>query len=528
MVGSGNKNLTLPIVQNTIFTSSLFFFRSFGAVPSRGFSSSFGKFMSYALLAFLVLLVLAFGYFMWQSRDTWRWYHITSATLALLLAILFLFPTAGTLKSRAAWHKVKEDLEAQLTRLKAEQEVLKYGDAASGQGVLDLQEELHRYSVEAGRRWHSLQAQAGTTPASVTLVRAAPVEELPPGMVPEQPPAEAAAGDAAAAAPVDPLPLLPEGLVVYGFAEAQQEGLAVPVFYLGEFRVQSSTPTQAVLTPTGPLEGPQQQAISSGQARQWSLYELLPLDNHDAFVAAGSEPNDEQFFGRVDEELVRRLLGNGASPETIASYLRDGSRALPDDPPASRWVKIEFTQSHGIVVDSPEQRGALDGGFFDSSGQAVDSRLQRGEEGTVSFRTGDQVTLKEEAANQLIDQGVAKLVDTYYIRPLNDYQFVLRRIRLRIGELTIRRQALEFEQKVLQDAVAATVAMLEANQDAKLKLEKDLAQLQIEQAAIASYNASVKENLTSTRQTLSGLYRDNLQLRNELEEFHLEIEEALR
>lgn len=485
--------------------------------------------MSYALLAFLVLLVLAFGYFMWQSRDTWRWYHITSATLALLLAILFLFPTAGTLKSRAAWHKVKEDLESQLTRLKSEQEVLKYGDAATGEGVLDLQEQLHRFSVEAGRRWHSLQAQPGTTPTSVTLVRAAPVEELPPGMVPEQPPAEAAAGEAAAdAPPADALPLVPEGLVVYGFAESQQDGLAVPVFYLGEFRVQSSTPTQVVLAPTGPLEGPQQQAISSGQARQWSIYELLPLDNHEPFIADGSEPSDDQFFGRVDEELVRRLLGNGASEETIASYLRDGSRALPDDPPATRWVKIEFTQAHGIVVDSPEQRGALDGGFFDASGQAVDSRLQRGEEGTVSFRTGDQVTLKEEAANALIDQGVAKLVDTYYFRPLNDYQFVLRRTRLRIGELAVRTQALQFEQQVLQDAIAATVAMLEANQDAKLKLEKDLAQIQIEQEAIASYNGAVKEDLANTRQTLSGLYRDNLQLRNELEAFHWEIEEALR
>src|SRR5690606_37477892 len=193
--------------------------------------------------------------------------------------------------SRAAWHKVKEDLEAQLTRLQSEQEVLKYGDAASGEGVLDLQEELNSYSVEAGRRWQGLQVQPGSTPANVTLVRAAPVDELPPGMVPEQPPADPAAGDPAAGAePVDAPPLVPEGLVVYGFAEAQQEGLSVPVFYLGEFRIQSSTPTQVVLAPTGPLEGPQQQAITGGQARQWSLYELLPLDSHDAFVAAGSEP----------------------------------------------------------------------------------------------------------------------------------------------------------------------------------------------------------------------------------------------
>lgn len=484
--------------------------------------------MSYALLAFLILLVLAFGYFMWKSRDTWQWYHLTSASLALLLAILFLFPTAGVLKSRSAWHKVKEDLEMQLQRLEREQVTLQHGDAATGVGMLELREALHRDSLEAGRRWQNLRAQPGASATSVTLIRQAPQEELPDGVVAAEPPPAAAEGGAAP--PVAELPLVPQGLVVYGFAETPQHDLPTPIptFYLGEFRVQSSTPTQVVLQPTGPLEGPSRQAITSGQAQSWSLYERLPLDSHDAFIAEGSEPTDEAFFGRVDEERVRALLGNGASEQTIADYLRDGSRATLDDPPMSRWVKVEFTRAHAIVVDSPEQRGALDGSFFDGSGQAVDSRLQRGEEGRVNFRVGEQVTLKEEAANELIDAGVAKLVDTYYLRPLNDYQFGIRRIRLRISELAVRRQALEFEQKVLEDAIAATVAMLEANQDAKLKLEKDLAQLQTERAAIASYNTTVKEELASTRQQLAGLYRNNLELREELEETHWQIEESLR
>jgi len=486
--------------------------------------------MSYALLAFLIILVLAFGFFMWKSRDTWRWYHITVSTFALLLAIVFLFPTAGTLKSRSAWHKVKEDLEAQLARLEADQATLKYGnpnDPVAGEGALELKEQLHSYSLEAGRRWQNLRAQGGATPAAITLVRVAPVAELPPGMEPD--PAAAPAADAAP--PAGAGPLIPQGLVVYGFAETVQEGVPVPIptFYLGEFRVTASTPTQVTLAATSPLEGPQTQAITSGQAQSWALYELLPLDSREIFIAPGSEPSDDAVFGRVDEQLVRQSLSRGVTAETINKYLRDGTRAMPDDPPASRWVKVEFTKAHGIIVDSPEQRGALDSGFFDGSGQAVDSRVQRGaDNGAVQFAVGNQVILKEEAANELIDLNVAKLVDSYYFRPLNDYLFVLRRIRLRLNELEIRREELVFEQKVLEDAIAATVAMLASNQEAKLNLEKDLAQIQIEQAAISGYNSTVKTTLTSTRQRLSGLYRDNLRLRNELGEIHSGIEESLR
>jgi len=495
--------------------------------------------MSYALLAFLIILVLAFGFFMWKSRDTWRWYHITTASIALILAIILLFPTAGTLKSRSAWHKVKEDLETQLTRLESEQFTLKHGDppdSPEGNGALALKEQLNRFSLEAGRRWQNLRPQAGATPATVTLIRSAAPAELPPGMEATEPPADAAAG--AAAVPAVPaagnLPLIPQGLVVYAFAETTQEGIAVlvPTFYLGEFRVTASTPTQMTIEATARLEAPQAQAITSGQASSWSLYELLPLDSHEIFLRPQTAISDNAIFGDVDNDLVRASLSRGVTDATIQKYLRDGTPSSPDDPPSTRWVKIEFTKAHAIVVDSPEQRGALDGGFFDASGQAVDSRMQRRGEGptggTVQFAVGDQITVLEQAADELIEQNVAKLLNTYYVRPLNDYLFVLRRIRLRLNELEIRKVELEFEQKVLGDAIAATVSMLNTNQEAKLKLEKDLAQIQVEQAAIAQYNSSVKETLTNTRQRLSGLYQDNLRLRNELDEIHTAIEESVR
>lgn len=523
--------------------------------------------MSYALLAVFILLVLAFCFLMWKSRDLLRWYAITSGIVSLILAIVFLLPTAAVLKSRSAWHKVKEDLEAQLARLQSEQESLKNGDPATGGGADQLQENFNRFALEAGRRWDGLRMQANN-PAGITLERVAPAAELPPGMAAEDPAAAPGPNAAAAANPADPataaaagaatpgapaaappagvattpagapgaapaaapLPLIPVGLVVYGFAETVTPLLpaAVPTFFLGEFRVKSSSPTQVVLEPTGRLEGPQLQAITSGNAQNWTLYELLPLDSHDVFIAAGSEPADDAIFGRPDDNMLRQLMGQSITEPTMNKYLRDGGRAQQDDPPPSRWTKIEFTQAHKIAVDSPEQRGALDGGFFDGSGQAVDSRLQRGgDDGSVAFNPGDQLVLKEEAASALIDGGVAKLVDNYYVRPLNDYRLVLRRLRLRLEELAIRKSQLEIEQKVLDDAIAATVKMLASNQESKLKLEKDLAQIQVERSAIDKYNATVKEQLTNTRSTLSGLYRENLGIRQQLDEISRGIEASL-
>ena len=215
------------------------------------------------------------------------------------------------------------------------------------------------------------------------------------------------------------------------------------------------------------------------------------------------------------------------SEPTLADYLRDGSRSKPDDPPASRWVKIEFIKPHSIVVDSLEKRSVLDGGFFDGTGQAVDSRLQRSEDDAASFKPGDQIPIKEEAANELIDQGVAKLVDTYFARELHDYRFVLRRIRLRISELAILEKELQYENTVLQGAIDATVTMLAANQEAKLKLENDVAKIQVERAAIKKYAADVANEVATTRERLVAIYRSNVELDKELKQLHAGIAAAL-
>ncbi|TWT96495.1 hypothetical protein [Neorhodopirellula pilleata] len=478
--------------------------------------------MQYALLAFLIVLVLAQAFLLWKAKDSWRWYPMVAIITTTILAVVFLFPLAGALKSRAAWHQIKEELEERLVKVEAEQAELRYGDPNSPlaeDGVLPMAQRLAKLGTEAGRRWRGLRLTNQNFGGQTSIVLSAPVDANQVEGLPEDAPADAQAA-AAAARP----PLIPNGMVVYGFAEGQQPNVdrMIPTFYLGEFRVTASTPDQVTLTTTGPLLPRQQQAITSGQASSWSVYELLPLDGHEPFIAEGSQPDDDNVFGRIDDELVNRIL-SGVSDATRQNYLRDGSRSLDDDRPLTRWVKIEITKSHTIDVDSPDQRGALDGGFFDGSGRAVDSRLQAGGEGKVKFDKGELLVLKEEAANALQQEGVARLVDTYYLRPLNDYRFVLRRIRLRLAELETRTEELNFERDILQRAIDATVKMLGEYQTDKLKLEQDLAQTETERKAIQDYNEKLRATVKATREKLVGLYRSNQSLENELEQIHLDI-----
>lgn len=473
--------------------------------------------MKFVILALLIVLVIGFFVVIWKASQNWRWYNIVAASITMLLAVTLLFPTAGVLQSRAAWHQIKEKLELRADAAESQQQLIKFGDPtnpASGEGIVTLSQKLAKLGIEAGRRWRNLRMQAAD-PKSITLSQTAPA-----GADGNQP----------------TIPLIPESMVVFGFAEGKIEGAEqmIPTFYLGEFKVTASTPNQVTIAPTGPLEPAQLDAIVQSKAKSWSLYELLPLDGHSPFVADGSVPDNDNLFGRMDDELVRksletaaRIMGDaGASPavleelsnrrrETIENYVRNGTQAGQDDKPVSRWVKIEFVKNYEIDVDSEDERGALDGGFFDGSGRAVDSRLKHSidpKDRTVKFKTGDQITVKEEYANEVIDDGVAKLINRYYVRPLNDYRSVLRRIRLRLLELSTRSEELQFESKVLQDAIVATDSMTTMTQADKLKLEQDLAQSAKEREALTDYVAKLQSSVAKTRETLMKLYQSNQQL----------------
>ena len=470
--------------------------------------------MNFAIIGVLLLVFIAFIVFVWKSAKHWRWYQIVGAVLLMTLAMIFPFPTAGVLKSRTAWHKFKVDSEKELQEVLEQNNILRNGDpndASAGRSLIELRRELDKTGLEAGRHWFGLVSN-GRNPQNIQLTEA---QQQAPG-IPGQPAEEAAA-------PGPTQPLIDNGMIVYGFAEALVNGAGdkpLPVFYLGEFFVSGATPTSVTLQPTSPLEKSQIDRIQNGQAVQWSVYELLPLDSHDVFIAEGSEADEENIFGRVDSNLVNGLLSNPKIlPETKTAYSDDG-KARTDVPPPVRWVKVEFIKKHTIIVDSPNQFSALEERFFDDSGRSVDSRLQRDDNGSVSFSKGEIITLKHEAAEKLIDDGVVELKNTYYVRQLNNYRALLRDLPLNIKRFDDRLKELEYDKTILDAAIAATDAIRVSEQADKEKLEQDRDQLRVERESIQKFATGLNTEYTSVKKELTNFYQTNVQLEKEIRRYH--------
>lgn len=475
--------------------------------------------MKIVLLILVFVYVIAFFWLIWKSASNWRWYHMVLASLAFLLVLPLLPFTAGVLKSRAAWSEQAETLAQQLERSEAEKRAWMNGvpgDAQKDPGVLELQTKLRTLNAEVGRVFRDLEVR-DRQGNSVVLGRAAP--QQPPGLdgLPAEPPADAQNQ------PANTGPLVNEGAIVYGFAEGTVDagGPTVPVFYLGEFKVTQSTPDTVTITPSAPLEPGQ--ANAANQQPRWALYEMLPIDSHAAFMAEGSIEDDDQIFGRADEEMVRKLLGNNVPQKTIDDYLRDGTRARPDDPLPTLWVKIRFTKKVDVTVDSQDQRSAADGGFFDALGQAVDSRLQRTEGDAVTFEVGDLLIVKKEWANEKIQQGEAELIDQYFVRPLNSYRFAMRRIRENINNLQAQAANLRRQSEVVNVALDLTNEMITQGQQRQLNLEKDERQIGKELAAIQSYTDELQSELNQALRKQAQLRKENLESERRLQEFQEQI-----
>ena len=472
------------------------------------------------LASVLFLLLVGFAVVLWKAASNWRWFNIVAIVLTMLLAIAFLFPTAGVLRSRSAWHEVLESLELRLAQVKGETVDITLGEAVGAEasrsgGLIDLQSDLSSLAIEAGRRWRNLQLKGANLNGPVSI-------SLGP------PPADDLAGQPAAPA-ANAQPLIPAETLVYGFSEKADDDsqIMVPDYYLGEFIVQASDPNQVTLVPTGTLEQYQLEWINDGRASSWLLCELLPPDGHVPFVKPFSQADDKNCLGVVDEELVRELLVD-ASDATRLAYLEDGRAAKPDDPPATRWVELQFTQNHRIEVDSPDERTLEDGGFFDGNGRALDAALQHGvDNGFISLKKGEKLLLKSEGAAELIAQGVAEELGSFFLRPLNDYGFVLRRIRLNLMSLADKKAELTAEELLLKEAISKTDQLLVANQEVKLKLEQDLTQFRIEKQSISEYKGKIAEEAQAMVAELNRLEQENAELEQQIEQKHIKIERQI-
>jgi hypothetical protein len=352
----------------------------------------------------------------------------------------------------------------------------------------------------------------------------------PPAAAPAAPAAAPAAGGQPPAAPAaaDAGPIS-DKLVVYAFAEFQSEdGRILPGAFLGEFLVDSVQGNSIKLRPTDPLSPSQMSTISSGAAATWALFELMPLDSHEAYATRGSEKSQEQLFGRMDEAELAKLFqidpalmqnaegvfpnGTETDPNIrraalLRSYLLDGTRTADPLPPEFEWILVEFTKEYKEEVDSKDKGIATEGGFYDFEGRTVDARIKRSDESTVTFRPGDRQVFWKVPAEDLIAKDVAKLIERYYVRPLNDYQFAFREIRERA---VTARQGIDLytrENAIIDATNKQGQEQIAFRQNERQLLDKDFAQFTKEKDVITAEVARLEKELEDVNSKIKETFK---------------------
>ena len=104
---------------------------------------------------------------------------------------------------------------------------------------------------------------------------------------------------------------------------------------------------------------------------------------------------------------------------------------------------------------------------------------------------------------------------------------MLRHIQLRLAEIAVALEEVQFENSVMTKEYQTTVKMTGVNQDIKLKLEQDLGQVQIEKTSIETYTNEKKQKLQTMRSEMIRLHRENMALEKKLKQYHLEIERQI-
>jgi hypothetical protein len=477
-------------------------------------------------LAVLVSLVI-FIVMVVKSNKHWGPLHTTLLVILFLQVWCFVFFAAGVASRRNGYMKAHDALQAKLQAKELEEQRARDGDRVNPipdmNAYVPVTNELNRLLVERGRVWRNATVvQVGNNEVSLQLAAGL-------GGGPAQ--AAPANGEQQAVAASDAG--LSKDAVVQVFGELTDERGTVPTSYLGEFVVSSSESGSIKIKPTGNLTQEQNAAIAAGSYPTWSIYELMPLDSHSAFAAAGSKEDENAIYGRMDRDELARMLGidpsladavpsalslrDSIKARVLQSYINDGGRPPEGTPPEQVYVRIEFTKDHTIEVDAQEQRTATEGGFFDLSGRSVDSRLKRGEEGArVSFKTGDTIVLDTASAEDLIKQGIAKSLAPVFVRPLNDYEYAFREVRRQITAALQDAKLIQRELAEMQKSQGIADAQVRMRQQERSKLDKDFAQYSRENEVITGEANRLTDVLNSTRTELSNMFQQIQSMRDQI------------
>ncbi|MCA9118617.1 MAG: hypothetical protein H6822_04040 [Planctomycetaceae bacterium] len=460
------------------------------------------------------LLILFFLFLTYMFTKTWRWFHVVCTFFVFGASIAFMCYAAMSYKTRAAWLTVERKNRLQAEKAQAEFDTLMYGDRTEVvQTVPSIRTQNAKFArmvFDRGRVWRGCSPQGPPQGDGSVLV-----STVPPGA------ADAAALDNQ----------IEDKMVLYAFAEAEAPpevglppGTKLPEYYLGEFSAVAVTNTSVTVRPTLPLDSQQRQRLNAG-GQSWTLYETMPIDGHNFFAKdpdATSNLNEDADVSPVFGSMDPDFLGRWIPPGVRDSYLRDGKRAAPTDPPEKTWVKVRFTEDHTEIVDSDATLGGVEGSqdWFDR-GRSEIPLLQRGD--VAKFKKGAIGVFPQGDADDLISRGVCERIEPIYARSLNDYEYQFRSIHLQNVQI---RQDIERIQRNIDEQTATnarTETLIAYRTEEKGKLQQDLDKFVYERDQIAAYEGKLQSVLNATKAELSRLYKTNFLLAEELRKISEEL-----
>ena len=483
-----------------------------------------------SLIVFIVLLVKAF--------KSWGVTHTILLSILFIEAWTFLFFASGVAHYRIAYVKQHDKLATKVEGLLKTVDMEMYGDRLDPKLNLEkfapLTHELNRLTLERGRVLRGAVLQratpaSGKTPATAVLQLPARVSNLP---------AAVPAGAAGDAAPSTPAPMdsgLAPDSVVYLFSE-RADVISVPEFYLGEFVVKEVKEQLLTISPTTPLSK-QQETIFSGSP-SWAIYEIMPLDSHAAFAAAGSSPEEGAVFGRMDkDEIVKAFessfrnmpgLSEASKAKLLEAYINDGRGASIETLPEALWYQVKFLKDYSDVVDAKGGRLPLDGGYHDSEGNMTDARLKRDSPAETVFKIGDTkigetFILDAPTANRLKSKGIVELGQPVYVRPLNDYAFAFRETRRMSIRAKQDADLIARENKEAENTTKVELLQEISREDESSKLKLDKAQYEKEANVIASVASELESQISDKKKELSQLYGSIVAIHDKLVKYQREL-----
>ncbi len=458
------------------------------------------------------------------AGKTWLWRHVTLLFGVFVMTMLLLVLAAVSLQTQKVWRGQFVNLQSQIDAADQRLTALRGPTQIDEQqlSLPQLQADLSRTLLHRGRVWRGAtlaNADQNTIKLDMSnwsnalCVRASVDEILEPQ------PVDGEAGAAKQSAS----PEIAENTLVHAFVNSPAAGLAdetksllfgesdvlqqetrgvcgLPNVYVGHFIVAAVDGMTLTLQPVAALDE-QQRVAMKGQA-DWTLYEVLPADDHAVFEGLSEEALTALFSGNENVRIEELK-------DVIREYVRDQTNSESQDPPERIHSKVKFLSDYSVHVDVDGDAATEENRSYDIRGRAIPIDLRQGH--PTEFKAAETVEFDSATAKRLVEQGVAEFVDepSRYVRQLRNYELIFRYAHDAVTDVQEAINLTDAEYTRLKNNIAQIQDRIAYHQKEKGMLQQDLAGFERDLAAAKLVRAELRRQREVQIQLLNQLYQSN-------------------